>query len=233
MRLLPVAAQGEHKTQPCVNRSMGRVQGQGLFLQPPGSPQRGRLPAHADGRGAMHAGGCVQHRERLFTLPLHASPSSLVCAEWGLAEERAVGVPGWGHARCCLANGARLCSGSKDSRGSQKLLLPGPLPSVVLVLRVGDVHDGHQPALRPAAAPQPVGIRLAQHSQDVSLLEAQLPGRCGEMVAQGLHLPGEGAQGVSTGPGAGPAERLAGGAGGPPRPALSHASPAYLCLGQE
>lgn len=48
----------------------------------------------------------------------------------------------------------------------------------------GDVDDGNQ-ALRGAqGAEQPVRIGLSQDTQDIALVEAQLAGLCGYVVAQ-------------------------------------------------
>lgn len=57
----------------------------------------------------------------------------------------------------------------------------------------GQRHVGqrHQASVGATAAAQPVSSSWPQHSQDISLAEAQLSWACGQMVAQCLHLARE------------------------------------------
>ena len=48
----------------------------------------------------------------------------------------------------------------------------------------GHVDDGNQPPGGAQGAEQPIGIGFAQDQQDVALVEAQLPGLGGDVVAQ-------------------------------------------------
>lgn len=55
----------------------------------------------------------------------------------------------------------------------------------------GHVGQRHQASVRATAAAQPVSSGWPQHSEDISLVEAQLSGACGQMVAQCFYLAGE------------------------------------------
>lgn len=55
----------------------------------------------------------------------------------------------------------------------------------------GHVGQRHQASVRATAAAQPVSSGWPQHSKDISLVEAQLSGACGQMVAQCFYLAGE------------------------------------------
>lgn len=76
-------------------------------------------------------------------------------------------------------------SGASAAHGT---VLGLPARSVVLILRVGDVHDGHQPLLGAEAALQPVTIHLGDDLQDVPFVEAQLSRLSGNVMAKSFHL---------------------------------------------
>lgn len=51
-----------------------------------------------------------------------------------------------------------------------------------------DVHDGHQTLTGAQWAQQPVSVGLPQHLKDISLVEAQMAGLCGDVMAQSPHF---------------------------------------------
>lgn len=138
-------------------------------------------------------------RERACTVMLGnrapASPAESGRAEaWGVSDTKRVPVSRdlggeAGRRRHVLFTAVPL--GSWPEQPGLCFWGTAPHPSIVLVFHVRDVHDGHQPTLHSSPAPQPVGVHLAQHAQDVPLLEAQLPGLRGDVVAKGLHLAGK------------------------------------------
>lgn len=60
--------------------------------------------------------------------------------------------------------------------------------SIVLILRVGDIHDGHQSLLGAKAALQPVTIHLGDDLQNIPFVEAQLSCLSGNVMAKSFHL---------------------------------------------
>lgn len=76
-------------------------------------------------------------------------------------------------------------SGASAAHGT---VLGLPARSVVLILRVGDVHDGHQPLLGAEAALQPVTIHLGDDLQNIPFVEAQLSCLSGNVMAKSFHL---------------------------------------------
>lgn len=91
----------------------------------------------------------------------------------------------------CLQSGLPS-SRVNSSRGSFGSALPESSGILALLHAFeGNINDGNQ-ALRGAQrAEQPVGIRLAQDPQDVALVEAQLAGLGGYVVAQCSYLTEE------------------------------------------
>lgn len=72
-----------------------------------------------------------------------------------------------------------------SSRGSfsSALLQPSGMVAVLHAVE-GDIDDGNQAPAGAQRAEQPIRIRLAQDTQDVALVEAQLTGLGGYVVAQ-------------------------------------------------
>lgn len=60
--------------------------------------------------------------------------------------------------------------------------------SIVLILRVGHVHDGHESLLGAETALQPVTIHLGDDLQDIPFVEAQLSFLGGNVMAKSFHL---------------------------------------------
>lgn len=210
----PPPTSGGHPALPCP------PQLQPFSLQPHISVGRlggGRKRAPTRSQAESERACTTTRRRRMHGPP--ASSTGQARAEGAQVSHTHSRVPvsrGRGREKACLV---RRCSARRGEGGGLAGAGGPVLLSIVLVLHVGDVHDGHQPALRSSPAPQPVGVRLARHAQDVPLLEAQLPGLRGDVVAKGLHLTGEGEQRA--------VRALAGGAWGEPHPPteLGGASP--------
>lgn len=90
-------------------------------------------------------------------------------------------------ARSCVCSSGRV-GFPKGASAAHGTVLGLPATSIVLVLWVGDIHDGHQPLLTAEAALQPVTIHLGDDLQDVPLIEAQLSCLGGNVMAKSFHL---------------------------------------------
>lgn len=90
-------------------------------------------------------------------------------------------------ARSCVCSSGRVCF-PRGAAAAHGTVLGLPARSIVLVLRVGDVHDGHQSLLGAEAALQPVTVHLGDDLQDVPLVEAQLSCLGGNVMAKSFHL---------------------------------------------
>lgn len=90
-------------------------------------------------------------------------------------------------ARSCVCSSGRVGypRGASAAQGTVLGLLN---VSVVLVLGVGDIHDGHQSLLGAKAALQPVTIHLGDDLQNIPFVEAQLSCLSGNMMAKSFHL---------------------------------------------
>lgn len=90
-------------------------------------------------------------------------------------------------ARSCVCSSGRVGypRGASAAQGTVLGLLK---VSIVLVLGVGDVHDGHQSLLGAKAALQPVTIHLGDDLQNIPFVEAQLSCLSGNVMAKSFHL---------------------------------------------
>lgn len=90
-------------------------------------------------------------------------------------------------ARSCVCSSGRVGypRGASATQGTVLGLLN---VSIVLVLRVGHVHDGHQSLLGAKAALQPVAIHLGDDLQNIPFVEAQLSCLSGNVMAKSFHL---------------------------------------------
>lgn len=90
-------------------------------------------------------------------------------------------------ARSCVCSSGRVGypRGASAAQGTVLGLLN---VSIVLVLGVGDVHDGHQSLLGAKAALQPVTIHLGDDLQNIPFVEAQLSCLSGNVMAKSFHL---------------------------------------------
>lgn len=80
---------------------------------------------------------------------------------------------------------------SSSSGGVRSELLQSSGVLALLHTAEGDVNDGDQPVGGAQRAEQPVRVGLAQDPQDVALVEAQLAGLGGDVVAQGPNFTEE------------------------------------------
>lgn len=90
-------------------------------------------------------------------------------------------------ARSCVCSSGRVAfpRGASAAHGT---VLGLPATSIVLVLRVGDVHDGHQSLLGAEAALQPVTVHLGDDLQYIPFVEAELSRLGGDVMAKSFHL---------------------------------------------
>lgn len=77
---------------------------------------------------------------------------------------------------------------SPEEPAAHGTVLGLPATSIVLVLRVGDVHDGHQSLLGAEAALQPVTVHLGDDLQYIPFVEAELSRLGGDVMAKSFHL---------------------------------------------
>lgn len=90
-------------------------------------------------------------------------------------------------ARSCVCSSGRV-GFSRGASAAHSSVLGLPAMSVVLIIWMGDVHDGHQSLLGAKAALQPVTIHFGDDLQDVPLLKAQLSSLGGDVMAKSFHL---------------------------------------------
>lgn len=90
-------------------------------------------------------------------------------------------------ARSCVCSSGRV-GYARGVSAAQGTVLGHLNVSIVLVLRVGDIHDGHQSLLGAKAALQPVTIHLGDDLQNIPFVEAQLSCLSGNVMAKSFHL---------------------------------------------
>lgn len=90
-------------------------------------------------------------------------------------------------ARSCVCSSGRVGFPRRAS-AAHGTVLGLPATSIVLILRVGDVHDGHQSLLGAEAALQPVTVYLGDDLQDIPLVETQLSCLGGNVMAKSFHF---------------------------------------------
>lgn len=137
----------------------------------------------------LHAWRCLAIRGAARRRPRGAKLAFGSCTRRSKKEPPTVTVFCNGRKGKKLARSCVCSSGRVDyPRGAQETVLGLLNVSIVLVLRVGDIHDGHQSLLGAKAALQPVTIHLGDDLQNIPFVEAQLSCFSGNVMAKSFHL---------------------------------------------